>query len=173
PISLPQRKYDPTRLCLISFPKFDFGSRGRWVFFDACTLSATMKPSPESPFDPVPVHVTFTDWIPGLCSTVGMIIVNLIDKKRLISDGSAGISFSAHEGVAWKARLLLFMGFALMAGGLAGSITVLILKYAIPDWGTYDVTYWGVANVLQNLAVMICTVTIWLTQNTEEYEYQL
>lgn len=188
PISLPHRKYDPTRLCLISFPKFDFGSRGRktavhfggaifaagwWVFFDACTLSATMKPSPQAPFDPVPVHVTFTDWIPGLCSTIGMIIVNLIDKKRLISDTSAGISFSNDDGVAWKARLLLFMGFALLAGGLAGSITVLILKYAIPDWGSYDVTYWGVANVLQNLAVMMCTVALWLTQNTEEYEYQL
>ncbi|POV95930.1 hypothetical protein PSTT_15940 [Puccinia striiformis] len=130
PISLPQRKYDPTRLCLISFPKFDFGSRGRrtavhfggaifaagwWVFFDACTLSATMKPSPESPFDPVPVHVTFTDW--------------------------------QHYRTYTQIRH--------------------------PDWGTYDVTYWGVANVLQNLAVMICTVTIWLTQNTEEYEYQL
>lgn len=102
-----------------------------------------------------------------------MIIVNLIDKKRLISDTSAGISFSNDDGVAWKARLLLFMGFALLAGGLAGSITVLILKYAIPDWGSYDVTYWGVANVLQNLAVMMCTVALWLTQNTEEYEYQL
>ncbi|KNZ62067.1 uncharacterized protein VP01_1318g7 [Puccinia sorghi] len=160
PISLPQRKYDPSRLCLISFPKFDLGSRGRKtaVHFGGAIFAAgsTMKPSPESPFDPVPVHVTFTDWIPGLCSTIGMIIVNLIDKKRLIADGSAGLSFSAHGdgGVAWKARLLLFMGFALMAGGLAGSITVLILKYAIPDWGTYDVTYWGVANVLQNLAVM-------------------
>ncbi|PLW44149.1 hypothetical protein PCASD_09569 [Puccinia coronata f. sp. avenae] len=151
PISLPQRK---GRKTAVYFAGSIFAA-GWWVFFDACTLSATMKPSPESPFDPVPVHVTFTDWIPGLCSTIGMIIVNLIDKKRLISDGSAGISFSAHVGVAWKARLLLFMGFALMAGGLAGSITVLILKYAIPDWGTYDVTYWGVANVLQNLAVMV------------------
>lgn len=169
PISLPHRK---GRKTAVHFGGAIFAA-GWWVFFDACTLSATMKPSPQAPFDPVPVHVTFTDWIPGLCSTIGMIIVNLIDKKRLISDTSAGISFSNDDGVAWKARLLLFMGFALLAGGLAGSITVLILKYAIPDWGSYDVTYWGVANVLQNLAVMMCTVALWLTQNTEEYEYQL
>lgn len=60
-----------------------------------------------------------------------MIIVNLIDKKRLIADGSAGLSFSAHGdgGVAWKARLLLFMGFALMAGGLAGSIVSLLYPF--------------------------------------------
>ncbi|MBW0477210.1 hypothetical protein O181_016925 [Austropuccinia psidii MF-1] len=190
PINLPTRnnaKYDPARLCVISFPRVDLGAGGRkagvylsgalfaagwWVFFDACTLSANMKPPLDSPFDPVPIHVRFTDWIPGLCSTAGMIIVNLIDKKRLISDGSEGLSLSG-EGVAWKARLLLFMGFALLAGGLAGSITVLVLKYIIPDWGVYHVTYWGVANVLQNLAIMLCTVTLWITQSTEVYEYHL
>lgn len=60
--------------------------------------------------------------IPGLCSTLGMAIVNLIDKKHLLSDTSEGFSFSGDEGVVWKARLWLFMGFALLAGGLAGSI---------------------------------------------------
>ena len=49
-----------------------------------------------------------------------MIIVNLIDKSRLVGDDSAG-AFGM-GGVAWKARLLLFLGFALMAGGLAGSV---------------------------------------------------
>ncbi|CAH7673033.1 hypothetical protein BY996DRAFT_6432629 [Phakopsora pachyrhizi] len=186
PINLPNLpKYDPTRICVISLPSFDIGSRGRrtgvyvsgfffaagwWVFFDACILSATMKPPAESPFDPIPIHMSFTDWIPGICSTIGMIVVNLIDKKRLVADG---YSISADDGVAWKARLLLFMGFALLAGGLAGSITVLVLKYIIPDWGVYDVNYWGIANVLQNLFIMICTVTLWITQSTEEYEYRL
>ncbi|KAG0141295.1 hypothetical protein CROQUDRAFT_664017 [Cronartium quercuum f. sp. fusiforme G11] len=186
-ISLPHRRYDPSRICLISLPKLDLGSTGRktgvylsgalfaagwWIFIDACMLSATMKPSPITPFDPVPVHVRFPDWIPGLCSTFGMTIVNLIDKKRLMSDGG-DFSFSAEDGVVWKARLLLFMGFALLAGGLAGSITVLVLKYVIPDWGPQNFTYWGVANVLQNLAIMSCTVILWMTQNNEEYEYSL
>lgn len=49
-----------------------------------------------------------------------MIIVNLIDKQRLLSEGGGG--FSSSDSVAWKARLFLFLGFALMAGGLAGSI---------------------------------------------------
>lgn len=49
-----------------------------------------------------------------------MIIVNLIDKQRLMSDDWDG-SWSS-GGVAWRARLFLFVGFALMAGGLAGSI---------------------------------------------------
>ncbi|EGG08944.1 uncharacterized protein MELLADRAFT_84344 [Melampsora larici-populina 98AG31] len=188
PISLPRRAYDPSRLCLISLPKIDLGSTGRktgvhvsgalfaagwWIFIDACMLSATMKPSPAAPFDPVPVHVRFSDWIPGLCSSLGMAIVNLIDKKRLLSEASEGFSFSGEDSVVWKGRLLLFVGFALLAGGLAGSISVLVLKYVIPDWGPENFTYWGVANVLQNLAIMLCTIILWITQNTEEYEYAL
>lgn len=92
----------------------------RWAFLDACTLSAHAKPPPDAPYDTVPTHVRFSDWLPGIFSTTGMIIVNLIDKSRLVGDDSAG-AFGM-GGVAWKARLLLFLGFALMAGGLAGSV---------------------------------------------------
>jgi hypothetical protein len=53
-----------------------------------------------------------------------MIIVNLIDKQRLMGDDDAGGGWDGSwgGGVAWRARLFLFVGFALMAGGLAGSI---------------------------------------------------
>jgi len=47
-----------------------------------------------------------------------MLVINSIDKSRL---GADSFSYSGN-GVAWKARLVLFMGFALMAGGLAGSV---------------------------------------------------
>src|ERR1051325_2963121 len=64
------------------------------------------------------VPVTFVDWIPGICSALGMLVINSIDKSRLSADS---FSYSGN-GVAWKARLILFLGFALMAGGLAGSV---------------------------------------------------
>lgn len=56
-----------------------------------------------------------------------MIVVNLIDKQRLMSDdddngGGSWGDGAWGGGVAWRARLFLFLGFALMAGGLAGSI---------------------------------------------------
>jgi hypothetical protein len=55
-----------------------------------------------------------------------MIIVNLIDKQQLLSeDGDGGSSWGEGSwggGVAWRARLFLFLGFALMAGGMAGSV---------------------------------------------------
>lgn len=47
-----------------------------------------------------------------------MLVVNSIDKARL---GADSFSYSGN-GVAWKARTVLFLGFALLAGGLAGSV---------------------------------------------------
>ncbi len=79
-----------------------------------------------------------------------MIIINSIDKSRLSGDN---FSYSG-DGVAWKARVVLFMGFAAMAGGLAGSFTVMVLKYIVPDveWPTM---WLGVANPIANALIML------------------
>lgn len=45
-----------------------------------------------------------------------MLVINIIDKDRIRGD-----DYGAPEAV-WRARLFLFVGFALMAGGLAGSV---------------------------------------------------
>ena len=55
-----------------------------------------------------------------------MLVINSIEKTRLSADS---YSYSG-TGVAWKARLVLFLGFALMAGGLAGSVVSLPLEEA-------------------------------------------
>jgi hypothetical protein len=91
------------------------------LFFDACALSKHAKPPPDAPYDFVPVHVDFVDWLPGIFTTLGMLIINLIDKERLLSGGS----FGGEPNIIWRARLFLFIGFALMAGGLAGSVVSL------------------------------------------------
>ena len=46
-----------------------------------------------------------------------MIVINLIDKDRVRGEDGFGDSRAV-----WRARLFLFIGFALMAGGLAGSV---------------------------------------------------
>ena len=50
--------------------------------------------------------------------------------------------------------MVLFMGFAAMAGGLAGGISVMVLKYLVPgaEWPTM---WFGVANVVCNALVMV------------------
>ena len=63
------------------------------------------------------MHVTFVDWVPGICSLLGYLIINLIDKDRVRGDEGFGDSRAV-----WRARVVLFVGFAFMAGGLAGSV---------------------------------------------------
>lgn len=79
-----------------------------------------------------------------------MIVINSIDKSRLSADG---FSYSG-DGVAWKARVVLFMGFAAMAGGLAGGVTVMVLKYIVPE-ASWPALWMGVANPVANGLVML------------------
>ena len=89
---------------------------------DAAILSAHAKsPWGSPPETEPPVHVTFVDWIPGICSLLGYLIINLIDKDRVRGDEGFGDSRAV-----WRARLFLFIGFAFMAGGLAGSVVCLL-----------------------------------------------
>lgn len=79
-----------------------------------------------------------------------MLVINSIDKTRLSGDSFA----YSGDGVAWKARVVLFMGFAAMAGGLAGGVTVMVLKYITE--GAEGMSLWfGVANLVANGLVML------------------
>jgi len=116
-----------------------------------------------------PIHITFIDWLPLIFSSLGMLIINSIEKSRLSADS---FSYSG-SGVAWKARVVLFLGFASLAGGMAGGVTVLVLKYVVPgaQWPTLGM---GIANLGANGGVMLSSVVLWISQNIEdEYSYNL
>lgn len=98
-----------------------------------------------------------------------MLIINSIDKARLSSDSS----YYSGDGVAWKARVVLFLGFASLAGGLAGSVTVLVLKFVVPEV-SWPALWMGVANVAGNVLVSLSSVVLWVSQNMEDdYTYNL
>jgi len=184
-MSLPRSNYDPRRVCLNPFPNLSLGKHRRtagvylagalfalgiWVFLDAAVLSAHYRPPADAPYDTAPVHVTFLDWVPGICSILGMLVVNLIDKDRVKGEEEFG---GGDSRAVWSARLFLFIGFALMAGGLAGSVTVLILKYMLHEYPD-QFKYFGYANVAQNVALMLSSVVLWIAQSgPNEYEYNL
>lgn len=108
-----------------------------------------------------------------------MLVINSIEKTRLSADS---YSYSG-TGVAWKARLVLFLGFALMAGGLAGSVVsssgmamtdegntmilmdvmqaVLVLKYVVPEY-PLPTLYFGIANVVANGLIMLRYLSLYL-----------
>ncbi|KAH6652201.1 hypothetical protein BKA67DRAFT_573297 [Truncatella angustata] len=115
------------------------------------------------------VHVTFVDWLPLIFSALGMLIINSVEKSRLSSDS---FSYSG-SGVAWKARVVLFLGFAALAGGMAGGVTVFVLKFVVPgvEWPALGM---GVENVVANGLVGLSSVVLWVSQNMEdEYSYNL
>ncbi|GJJ78125.1 hypothetical protein EMPS_10484 [Entomortierella parvispora] len=170
------------RICLFPIPRIPrLGPRARdagvyisgalfalgwWFFIDAAIRSKNWN------YDDgyKKTSVQFVDWVPGICSTLGMIVINCIDKAALRGDS---FSFSSGGGtsVAWKARVFLFVGFAFMAGGLAGSVSILCIKYLISGYGEPFVS-WGIYNVVQNAAIMTSAAILWVAQNTEsEYQY--
>ena len=133
-----------------------------FILIDAATYS-------KSSLNGSSFHITFVDWIPGIFSALGMLVINSIDKTRLSGDG---FSYSG-DGVAWKARVVLFMGFAAMAGGLAGGVCVMVLKYVVNE-SVWPSLWMGVANVIANALVMLSSVILWVSQNMEDdYTYNL
>ncbi|KAK9455598.1 hypothetical protein V1511DRAFT_521296 [Dipodascopsis uninucleata] len=135
---------------------------GFWFFLDSAIYSHSYNASI--------VHIKFVDWIPAIASILGIIVINSIDKSRLQSDSS--FSFGG-TNVAWRARLVLFMGFALLAGGFAGSIVVLTLRYIVPQY-PWPTVYFGISNVIANGLLMLSCVVLWVSQNVEdEYSYNL
>ncbi|KAK1924615.1 hypothetical protein DB88DRAFT_472006 [Papiliotrema laurentii] len=185
-MSIPRASYDPRRVFRFSLPEIQVGPKTRavgtylagglfalsyFLLFDAATLSKHAKPPADAPYEPIPVHISFVDWIPAICSTLGFLITALLDKSHLNSAFS-GDAWGSEGPAAVRARVVLFIGVALMAGGLAGSLTVLILKYIIPDYTGY--LWYGIANVGMNGGIMLSAMILWFSQSgADEYEYQL
>ncbi|KAK4043056.1 hypothetical protein C8A01DRAFT_32847 [Parachaetomium inaequale] len=123
----------------------------------------------KSPLNGSYVHVTFVDWLPFIFSSLGMLIINSVEKARLSADS---FSYSG-SGVAWKARVVLFLGFAALAGGMAGGVTVFVLKFVVKEVG-FPAMAMGVENVVANALVGLSSVVLWVSQNMEdEYSYNL
>ena len=93
--------------------------------------------------------------------------VNSIDKSRLTSDSYG------EESVAWKAKLILFIGFALLAGGLSGGVMVMVLKYLMPGY-VFPTLWFGVSNAIANGLLMLSAAVLWYSVSVEdEYQYSL
>jgi len=73
---------------------------------------ATTHPIPDA------AKMAFEDWVPGLLSTLALIVLNVIDKETLNAD-----DFS-HSGtnVACKARFCAFIGATTALGSLGGAL---------------------------------------------------
>lgn len=95
-----------------------------------------------------------------------MLVINSIEKSRLLNNDSFGSS-----STTWQARVILFVGFSLLAVGFAGSFIVLILKFLVKNFNTFPTVGMGVSNVVSNCCIMLSCIVLWLVQNVEEDEF--
>ncbi|KAH3670431.1 hypothetical protein OGAPHI_000946 [Ogataea philodendri] len=134
---------------------------GFWSMVDASIFSKTVNASV--------VHVTFVDWIPFICSTLGTLIVNMIDKKQLLSADSFGSG-----SIRWQARLVLFIGCTLLAVGMSGSALLVILKYVVKGYTSMPTLGMALENIYATGSITLSCIILWVVQNVEEdYNYSL
>ncbi|KAI9358414.1 hypothetical protein BD770DRAFT_72010 [Pilaira anomala] len=112
---------------------------GWWIFLDAYLVSLMST-----------VPLTYLDWIPGIASSFGLLIVNFIGRSYFQGE-------QEQVGSVWKMRTSLLTGFMLITGGFAGSLAVLVFS---------QVYYSG---IIQNCLILSSIVTLWFMQNTLEY----
>lgn len=121
--------------------------------------------------NPSEVHIGFVDWIPLLLGSLGMTVINIVEKSQLSMGVFAG-DYGSGRG-SWQAKVILFMGFALLSGGLAGSIVILVLRY-LRLHHKMPVLGMGVENVLSAVSLMASCALLWVSQNLQdEYSYSL
>lgn len=151
PTGLPTAFYLPYSAVLSRDPKPNTNvtngkfSLAFYVFLDAAVWSKSAANASD-------VHVTFVDWLPLIFSSLGMLIINSVEKARLSNDGYSYSAPGGSSSVAWQARVVLFLGFAALAGGMAGGVTVFVLKFVVRDVGFPELSM-GVENVVANALV--------------------
>ncbi|KAI9364412.1 hypothetical protein DFJ73DRAFT_809170 [Zopfochytrium polystomum] len=148
----------PTRTQFVGYLSGGLFAIGWWAFIDGVTFASTRDP-------PLPVAIRFDDWLPGILSTLALIVVNLIDKETLNADD---FNYSG-SNVACKARACAFIGVTMALGSLGGSLAVLSLKYLMTGQ-TGDGLYFGIAISVQNVLIFLGSMILWFGRNSSESE---
>ncbi|KAI8986978.1 hypothetical protein BDB01DRAFT_784166 [Pilobolus umbonatus] len=132
---------------------------GWWFLLDAHVMSSVDNESPT---------VGLTEWIPGLLSTTGMMILYWSNQLKW-QEGYYMEENHVHN--KWVVKGGLFIAVTLLAGGLTGSVSILIFKYVLYY---SERIYYGIACVMQNVLVMASAAIIWFAQNTsDDYEHSI
>ncbi|OMJ29268.1 Vacuolar protein sorting-associated protein 68 [Smittium culicis] len=116
---------------------------GWWLFIDGIVVAKYTEN--------LQVSLGFEDWIPGLIATFGMIIINSIDLSSISEDN--GFEYGGSR-LASRVKLLLFIGMALIAGGVAGSFAILVIKYLSSGEAAKNAIYTGITGVAQTILIL-------------------
>ncbi|CAG8641299.1 11470_t:CDS:2 [Funneliformis mosseae] len=134
---------------------------GWWAFIDALVYSNHNQGSS--------FKVSVEEVMSGVVTTVGMLLVALIDKSILSDE-----LYIYTQRTLWKARLLLFLGFTLVASGLIGSVTVFVIKYMNLHESSrgYNDIQFEIAVVVQNVCIMMSSLILLIGQCSSDNKYE-
>ncbi|KAJ8081488.1 Vacuolar protein sorting-associated protein 68 [Marasmius tenuissimus] len=149
-------------------------SMAYWTFLDALVLSALENDDrnhslPSKNGEDHQIAITFMDWLPGLCSLCGYVTINFLVNIEALSEPDDQWMDMRIASRRDRARTMLALGIALLAGGMISSVIILFLKY-IPTTDPYA----GYANVAQNVLLAVSAALHWRVRGiSSENEYRV
>uniref|UniRef100_A0A6B2LPA9 Transmembrane protein 50A n=1 Tax=Arcella intermedia TaxID=1963864 RepID=A0A6B2LPA9_9EUKA len=132
-------------------------SVGWWLWIDGHVYSNTFAEAGE---------VTFWHYVPGICSTLALIMLNLVDLKDL-----GGISWGfAEDGRQTRIRLWFFLSLVIAFGSLIGAVWS-----ASVHWFDARLPYqWpGVALIVQNVCIFASALLYRFNAPPQESEFNV
>lgn len=103
------------------------------------------------------------DWLPGIFSTLGLIMLNLISKDKLNGND---FSYASDSNTTLKGRLIFFLGLSTQISSLGGAISSFVIKNIKSD-GIQE--YLPQTVLVQNILIFISSLALWAFRNYEEY----
>jgi len=153
-VSFCLKKIFPQRSVIVGYTSGILFTLGWWFFFDAVIYSK---------YYDLKVNIGIWDWIPGILSTLALIIMNLINQEALNGDNDFDNEFSQN------AKLCAFIGASLALAALGSSLTIFIMEYVIPNVDSVT-KYCGSEIVIQNFLIFISSMIFWFGRNSEDSE---
>ncbi|ORX54726.1 UPF0220-domain-containing protein [Piromyces finnis] len=144
----------PSRSTIVGYTSGILFTVGWWFFFDGLIYSKYNNFENEKH-----VSIGIWDWLPGIISTLALIIINLINQEALNGDGDYEYSRDA--------KLCAFIGVSLALAALGSSLTIFIMEYVIPHLDSQAI-YCGSTIVIQNVLIFVSSMVFWFGRNSEE-----
>jgi len=132
-----------------------FFAVGWWIWIDGHAYA--------DKFETGSGYVTGFHYIPGIVSTISLILVNVINWKDL-----GGFSWGAEDGYQTRVRVWLFLSLVVAFGGIIAAVWI-----ASVHWFSSDaIEKWpGIALITQNLLIFLSTMLFRFNTSPSDSEY--
>ncbi|EGC40196.1 hypothetical protein DICPUDRAFT_52137 [Dictyostelium purpureum] len=111
-------------------------------------------------------RIQWVFYLPGIFSTVGMVMANIVDLSAL-SNGSF-----LEDGGATKVRIWLFVSFAINFGCIAAAVWIMAALFMPPHNSISSAQWPGIAITVQNVLIFISSLLLVYKRSRNDDEFQ-